>query len=355
MARRKPLVIAGTKIKLGESKDLHLDFSESYWGGKVRIPIRVFRAKRSGPRVFVTGAVHGDELTGVGIVREILYEKPPELKKGTLICVPVVNTFAMEQQTRYLPDGRDLNRFFPGSATGSMTSRLANYVFEEIVMQCDYGIDFHSAASRRTNYPNVRADMKNAEAKRLARAFGAELIVDSKGPAGSLRREATRNGVPTIILEAGEIFKIVPNVVEMGVKGITNILKMLEMVEGESEKPLFQVTIEKTTWVRADRGGFLSFHAKPGDFVNEGQFLATNYNIFGRERNLITSPASGVVLGMTTMPAVLPGEPVYHIAKLAKRTYNRLSRLFEKTDENHAFQQMQDTLSTQLIIQERED
>ncbi len=355
MPRRKPLVIAGTKIKLGEIRDLHLDFSESYWGGKVRIPIRVIRAKRSGPRVFITGAIHGDELTGVGIVREILYEKPPELKKGTLICVPVVNTFAMEQQTRYLPDGRDLNRFFPGSASGSMTSRLANYVFEEIVMQCDYGIDLHSAASRRTNYPNVRADMKNQEAKRLAWAFGVELVVDSKGPTGSLRREATRQGVPTIILEAGEIFKIVPSVVETGVRGIMNVLKNLDMVEGNPEKPLFQVTVEKTTWVRADRGGFLSFHAKPGDLLKEGQFLATNYNIFGRERNAILSPTDGIILGMTTMPAVLPGEPVYHIAKLGKRMFDRISRMFEKTDDNHSFYQMQDTLSTQLTIQEREE
>ncbi|RJP19987.1 MAG: succinate dehydrogenase [Candidatus Omnitrophota bacterium] len=353
MNRRKPLIIAGEQIRLGEIRDLQLTFSESYLGSRVAIPLRVIRGKRAGPRVFITGAIHGDELTGIGIIRELLFDQPPRLLKGTLICAPVVNIFGLERSSRYLPDRRDLNRSFPGSATGSMTSRLAHAIFTEIVRQCDYGIDFHSAAVRRINNPNVRADMTRPEVKKLARAFGCEVIVNSKGPEGSLRRTAVRHGIPTIILEAGEVWKFEPGMVAIGVRGCLNVLKSLGMIEGPVDEPLFQVAVKKTTWVRAERGGFLAFHAKPGDLVRKGQALATNYSIFGFERNLLLSPAQGMILGMTTMPAVQPGEPVYHIAVLADATYRRILKKIKEGSNEHLFQRILEDLSTNMIIQKK--
>lgn len=347
------LEIAGERIRAGETKDLQLKFSESYLGSSVTVPIRVIRAKKPGPKMFITGAIHGDELTGVGIIRELLYDRPPQLLHGTLICVPVVNTYGFENQSRYLPDRRDLNRSFPGIQKGSPTSRLAHAIFHEVVAQCDFGLDFHSAAVRRTNYPNIRAEMRNPQVRDLARAFGCELIVNSLGPNGSLRRTAVKKGIPTLILEAGEVWKVEPGVVEIGVRGCLNLLKRAGMVEGEIEKPLFQITIEKTQWVRASRGGFLGFHAQPGDFVSKGEGLAVNTSIFGRERHVIESPVNGVVLGMTTMPAVKPGEPVYHIANLAEKTFNRLRKQVDKSSETTFFQRMKDDLSTNITLLER--
>jgi len=259
--------------------------------------------------------------------------------------------FGLENHSRYLPDRRDLNRSFPGSASGSMTSRVAHAVFDEILRHCDMGVDFHSAAVRMTNYPNVRADMRNNTVRDMARAFGSELIVNSKGPEGSLRRECCNAGVPTIILEAGEVWKNEPGVVEAGLRGCLNILKNLRMVEGDVEKPLFQVTVEKTTWVRAQRGGFLGFHARPGDLVHEGDTLATNYSIFGRERNILTSPLTGIVLGMTTMPAVKPGEPVYHVANVSKSTFERIRKTLEKSPAESAYKRLRRDLATNICLE----
>jgi len=351
--RRKPLIIAGERIRLGQKRALRLQFGETYLGNPVTIPVYVHRARKNGPRVFLTGVMHGDELNGMGVVRHLLVEDPPKLLKGTLVLIPVVNVYGIERHTRYMPDRRDPNRCFPGSATGSLTSRLANALFTEVVQQCDYGIDFHSAALQRTNYPNVRADMRDPPTAALARAFGAELVVHSKGPRGSLRRAAAGVGVPVIVVEAGEVWKIEPRVVAVGVRGALNALMALGMVRGEPEQPAFQVAVNKKVWVRADQGGILGFHAKPGDLVREGETLATIYGIFGREQTSLTSPVNGIVLGMTTMPAIAPGGPAYHIARLPKRKLSQIQRKMRQRPKVDPYQQVQQDLATSITIQEQ--
>lgn len=314
MSKRRVFRIADTVVNLGETKDVRLNVSEQYTGDPIGLPIRVIRAKKRGPVVFVTATVHGDELNGMGVIHELMYGESLSLLTGTLILVPVVNIFGFENQIRYMPDRRDLNRFFPGSKSGSLTSRVANILFEEIARRSDYGIELHSAAVPRTNYPNVRGDLKHPEVRRLAWAFGCELIIDGKGPDGSFRREATRAGCPTIILEAGEPLKIEPYAVEVGVRGVLNVLKDLGMLEGEPVRPAYQVRISRSTWVRAEVGGILRFGVQPGDTVEAGQRIATNSSVFGEKQNVLTAPVDGIVLGMTTLPMVKPGEPVCHIA-----------------------------------------
>lgn len=347
--RRKSLRIGGQPIPMGSTRDIQLPVGESYLGMRIAVPVRVVRAKRRGPRVFITGAVHGDELNGMGIIRRLMYEELPPLIRGTVVLVPVVNVSGLENHMRYLPDRRDLNRAFPGSSSGAISSRLAHVMFKEVISQCDMGIDFHSAAVRRTNYPNVRADMRNAEVKRLARAFGSELIVNSKGPEGSLRRTAVKSHVPTIILEAGEVWKVEPGVLEIGIRGTLNVLKHYGMIEGDPVPPLFQKVLDKTVWVRAEHGGILDFHAKPGDIVRAGQVLATNFNIFGREQRIIESPVDGIILGMTTMPAINPGGPMYHIATASWRS---LSIIQKRVDEfkRHTYNEMQTHLATNVAL-----
>ena len=350
--RPEPFIIAGESIARGETREIMLPFAESYLGQPEVIPTYVQRAKEPGPRVFIAGALHGDELNGLGIVRELLYGKPPPLLRGTLVLMPVLNIDGLERHTRYMQDRRDPNRCFPGTTTGSHASRFAYAVFNEVVRQCDYGIDFHSAAIRRTNYPNVRAWLRDPGTRRIAQAFGCELIVNSRGPAGSLRRSAVAEGVPTIILEAGEVWKIEPGVVNIGVRGALNVLKSLGMLEGEPEAPASQVTVTHTTWVRSELGGVLGFHATPGKLVRQNEWLATVHSLFGIEQTSLISPVDGIVLGMSTMPFAKPGGPVYHIGVLSKRQFQQALRDRKARPQDDPFQRIEDDLATNITLQE---
>ncbi|MBL8851344.1 MAG: succinylglutamate desuccinylase/aspartoacylase family protein [Planctomycetaceae bacterium] len=316
LRRRPPDEWDGQTIPPGEHRHIKLMVSESYSGVTINIPLYVRRGREPGPAVFVTAALHGNEINGTGAVRAIIRDPGFQIKAGTLILLPVVNILGFDRHTRYLPDGRDLNRCFPGSPNGSQASRLAHVIFSEIVSRCDFGIDLHTAAMRRTNFPNVRGDMSIPGVQLLAEAFGTEYIVDGGGPTGTLRRAACGAGCPTIILEGGEIWKVEPIIVESTVRGIRNVLIKLGMLEGQPVRAPKQTIIQKTKWIRADRGGFLQFHVRPGEVVREGQPLATNTSLLGQEQNVLVAPYRGLVIGMTTLPAVSPGEPVCHLGKL---------------------------------------
>ncbi len=310
--------IAGESVAPGETRDLKIKISETYTGDEIYLPLRVIRSSEDGPTLFVTAAVHGDEINGTGIVHDLMFGDALKLTSGTLILVPVVNIFGFENHERYLPDRRDLNRSFPGSEDGSMASRIAFIVMTEIIKKSDYGIDLHSAAFQRTNYPNVRGDFRDKGVRRLVRHFATSLNVDGRGPDGALRREACKAGVPTIILEAGEPWKIEPTVMKVGVQGILNVLIGLGMMEGAIQKPAYSARIQKTIWMRAEVGGILRFQVNPGDIVDKGEVVATNYSIMGAVQNELKAPEDGIVLSLATMPAVKPGEPVCHLAMPTK-------------------------------------
>lgn len=310
----------GIPIAPGEGRDATLAIGESYSSATVRIPIHIRRAEKEGPVVFVTAALHGDEINGTGAIRQLIQDETFDLIAGTVILVPVLNLLAFDRHSRYLPDRRDLNRSFPGSSSGSLAGRMARTIFDEIVARSNFGIDLHTAAVRRTNYPNIRGDMSNPQVRQIAETFGCNVIINGKGPKGSLRREACQTGCPTIIMEGGEVWKVEPGIVETAVRGIKNVLRSLKMLEGKPKTPRSQVTIEKSKWIRAEKGGFLKFHIGPGDFVERGQPLATNTTLLGRDRSVLSAPFDAAVIGMTTLPAVSPGEPVCHLGKLPKST-----------------------------------
>lgn len=300
-------------VSAGFRKRVRLQVGESYTGVTAHLPLMIWRAREPGPVVGLTAAVHGNEINGTGMIRRIIQDPPFQLRSGALILVPVVNLFGFERHSRYMPDRRDLNRSFPGSPNGSLTARFANLIQTDVVARCDYIIDLHTAAVRRTNFPNIRGDLSNPGVERLAKVFGCKIIVDGKGPDGSLRREACRAGCPTIVLEAGEVSKVEPLYQETALRGIQNVLIDLGMVEGTLDQAPHTVVIPSTKWVRAGNGGFLEFHVVPGETVTKGQPLATNTGLLGKEHEVLNAPAEGIVLGMTTMPAVAPGDPVVHI------------------------------------------
>ncbi len=350
-AHPEVLTVGECRVGIGDRCDADLEVSQGYSGVPVVLPVSIWRGREPGPTVFVTAAVHGDELNGTGIVREILLNPPFGLTAGSLILVPVVNVLGLERHQRYLPDRRDLNRSFPGDPEGSLARRFAHAVFDTIVRRCDYGIDLHTAAVRRTNFPNARGDLRNREVARLAHAVGTELVINGKGPAGSLRRSACAAGCPTIILEAGEVWKIEPTVVEFGVRGIRNVLIELGMVQGERSAPAFQTRIDKTKWVRAEVGGILQFHVAPGDVVEKGQILASSTNFLGRALREICSPADGVVIGMTTLPAVSPGSPVCHLA-IPKKGIQAIRDARERASAQSLLTRVREDLSTSVAVSE---
>lgn len=341
----------GEKIEPGESRNVNLVIGESYSSMNVEIQIHIRRAMQDGPVVFVTAALHGDEINGCGAVRQLIQDDEFQLLKGTIVLIPVLNLPAFERHSRYLPDRRDLNRSFPGSPDGSLAGRMAFTIFNEIVKRCDYGIDLHTASVRRTNYPTIRADLNQPEVRRIAEAFGSEIIINGKGPKNSFRREACGAGCPTIIMEGGEVWKVEPGIVETAVRGIKNVLIELEMLDSKIESPPYQIVIEKSKWIRADQGGFLDFHIQPGDIVEEGQPLATNTTIIGEGQSTIHAPFNGVVMGMTSLPSISPGEPICNLGKLPKKySPAKLEKLRSKEDGLE--QQVMEELGSSVLLTE---
>lgn len=345
----------GQVVRRGERKTVAMTVSQTYSGADIQIPVVVWRAAKPGPTLAVTGAVHGDEINGSGAIRRIIMDPPFELLAGTMVMVPVVNIFGFERFTRYLPDRRDLNRCFPGSKRGSLAGRLARTVFDSVIGRADYLIDLHSAAVRRTNFPNVRADMTDPTLAAFARAFGSELIVSSRGPRGSLRSAGAAAGCHCLILEAGEVWKVESAAIDYAIRGIRNCLTHLEMVDGTISEPAYRIETDATAWIRANRGGFLSFHVAPGDSVVAGQVMATNTDFVGNQRNLIKAPREGVILGMTTHPAVAPGDPIFHIAFARSREMKRLERAVGRMDEDALHERARDDFATNINVTAIED
>lgn len=345
----------GVRVEPGQRAEVHITVTQGYAGSDINIPVYVWRAVKPGPTVAVTAAVHGDEINGTGAIRQLIVDQPFKLTAGTLVLVPVINILGFERHSRYMPDRRDLNRSFPGSTTGSLASRFARSVFDNIIKRCDYGIDLHTAAVRRTNFPNVRADMSDPVLAEFARSFGSELIITSQGPVGSLRRTAFKAGKPTFILEAGEVWKVEPGVVEYAVRGVRNCLIHLKMVKGKATRPAYRVEASKTRWIRAVNGGLLSFHVSPGDIVHKGGSIATNTSLLGIEQNVIESPMDGIVLGMTTLPSVAPGDPICHIAHVDHEALRAAEQARDAMSEQSLHQRLQDDLATSMIVSDNED
>lgn len=314
----------GTKrVAPGETVEIRLEVSEFYTADPLYVPVTVVRGSRPGPTLFLTAAVHGDELNGVAVIRDVLADQHLGELSGTLIAVPVVNVPGFLSQTRYLPDRRDLNRSFPGTADGSFTSRLAHRIYEDVLRVSDYGLDLHTAGGDRANYPHVRADLKDERVADLATAFGAELIIHGSGPVGALRRAAVEVGVPTIVYEAGSARVFQRRFIDVGILGTLNVMRHLGMLPGEPVLPDLSFEVKKSSWLRAGAGGILDLQVSLGEPLRKHQVVSVNANPFGRERHQLQAPAGGVIIGLTRTPLVHPGDAVCHLARLRARDVAR--------------------------------
>jgi hypothetical protein len=274
--------------------------------------------RRDGPVLMVCGAIHGDEINGVEIVRRVLTNTALRNLRGTLVAVPIVNIFGFVQRTRYLPDRRDLNRCFPGSESGSLGGRIAYLLRTQIMEHVTHIIDLHTGAIHRFNLPQIRAELKTPETARMAEAFAAPVIIDAGLREGSLRAYADSQNIPVITYEGGEALRFDEVVIASGVKGVMRVMRELEMTPAKkSVKPPRKRSevAASSQWVRADIDGIMRPVAKLGQKIRKGQKLAMVADPFGASETAIISPCSGIVICVNNLPLVNEGEAIYHIAR----------------------------------------
>lgn len=310
--------INGVPVPRGKRVTVDLPAGRLYTHAPMSIPVHIVSGKRNGPCLFVSAAIHGDEINGVEIIRRLL--KLPALKRlsGTLIAVPIVNVHGLINHSRYLPDRRDLNRSFPGSEKGSLAARLAHLFMQEIVSQSTHGIDLHTGAIHRTNLPQVRANMDDEETNKLARAFDVPVIISSTLRDGSLREAAAENGIPMLLYEAGEALRFDEVSIRAGVKGIVNVMRLLEMLPASRRKTTKQidpVVARSSSWIRASDSGIFRAMIPLGGRVKKGTLLGVVADPFGEREIQIISPFSGIIIGRTNLPLVNEGDAIYHIAR----------------------------------------
>jgi predicted deacylase len=314
-----PLRVGGKLVKRGQRRRLELPVARLPTGTALSLPVTVLRGRHPGPTVWLSGAVHGDEVNGTEIVRQVVKEIDPKSLNGSVIAVPIVNVYGFIERSRYLPDRRDLNRSFPGSPTGSLASRLADLFLREVVSLCTYGIDFHTGARHRTNLAHLRADLNNPEALKLASAFGAPIVYNAGRIVGSLRAEAHRRKIPILVFEGGEPLRFAADVIEIGVQGTLRVLEALGMWKSSSVPPAEPSREAKVTrWLRAGRSGILGLETSLGQGVQKGEILARIADPFSGRRRIVRAPFSGLVFSQTTNPLVYQGDAILRLAKLAK-------------------------------------
>ena len=313
-----PLTINGNTFEPGTKTTIELPVGRLYTHTPMTMPVHVVKGKKSGPRLFISAAIHGDEINGVEIIRRLL--KLPALKriKGTIIAVPIVNTYGLINHSRYLPDRRDLNRSFPGTEKGSLAARLANLFMNEIVTQSTHGIDLHTGAIHRDNLPQIRANLDDEETNTLASAFDVPVIISSNLRDGSLREAAAEYGIPMLLYEAGEALRFDEVSIRAGVKGIVNVMRTLEMLPAtkrKSKKHFEPVVARSSSWIRASDSGMLRAMVPLGSRVKKGTLLGVVADPFGETETNITSTFNGIVIGRTNLPLVNEGDALYHIAR----------------------------------------
>lgn len=312
------LSIAGTKVKPGRQTTIQVPVARLYTHTEMTMPVHVIHGRREGPRLFISGAIHGDEIIGTEIIRRLIKLKRLKAIKGTLLAAPVVNIYGFLQRSRYCPDRRDLNRFFPGSEKGSLTSQLAGTVMEAVVLGSTHGIDLHAGSNHRGNLPQIRAAIDDPETLRLAKAFKVPVIINAKTRDGSLRHAAAEKGITMLLYEAGESLRFDEVAIRAGVRGIMAVIQSIGMLT-QKKSPSSEITpliADTTSWVRAPASGLLQMKVPLGGQVAKNSIIGEIADPFGGEQVDIRSPVSGMVIGRLNLPLAYKGDAVIHIAHL---------------------------------------
>jgi uncharacterized protein len=315
-----PFRMLGAKVAPGTRERVFWNASQTYAGGDLRSPVDIVHGDRIGPVLCLTAAIHGDELNGVEVVRRILKQLEPRRLAGTVVGVPVVNLFGFSRNSRYLPDRRDLNRFFPGSPTGSIASRIAYSFFDQVARHCSVLVDMHTGSFDRINLPQVRADLRIPHVLEFTRGFGATPVLHSNGSRGMLRVAATQAGIPAVTFEVGGPGELEPPEIEAGVQALLTLLHKLGMVPDSPEWLEPQAIFYESRWVRANRGGMLISAVALGERVQRGQRIGVIVDPLENAESDIVASVSGRVIGMALNQVVLPGYAIFHLGEETSET-----------------------------------
>ncbi|MDL0430821.1 succinylglutamate desuccinylase/aspartoacylase family protein [Marinobacter sp. TBZ242] len=312
------LKLLGAEVAPGKSTRLSWSPAIQIAGLSQPTPVLVINGAKPGPNLCLTGAVHGDELNGIEIIRRTMYDLEPDKLSGRVIGVPIVNLPGFQRGSRYLPDRRDLNRHFPGSTDGSLADRIAHSLFESVIRHCDMLVDIHTGSLKRTNLPQLRADMNNSDVARLTRGFDRMAVVHSTGSAGMLRHAAVEAGIPSVTMEAGESLRIQEHQIRAGVNSLTSLLDKEGMISrmfvwGDPEPVYYD-----SEWVRAEQGGILFSEIKLGDKVSEGEILGYVSDPITNEQHPIRARSGGRIIGMAVDQVVMAGFATYHVGTEAE-------------------------------------
>jgi uncharacterized protein len=311
------VVVGKQEISPGTRKTVELDVANLYTHAHLTMPVHVINGRTDGPTLFLTAAIHGDELNGVEIIKRVMKRAVLKNLRGCILAVPVVNIFGFIDQSRYLPDRRDLNRSFPGRVTGSLAARLAHMVATEIVANSNFGIDLHTGPVHRTNFPQIRANLSDPDSRRMANAFGAPVVIDANVREGTLRAYAGSQGVPTLLYESGEALRLDELSIEAGVNGVMRVLRELEMLPAQTKiaKVVEPTYANDTSWVRAPMSGIINMRCRLGQRVKSQQVLAKISDPFGEIETDVVAPAGGIVIGRSTSPLTHEGDALFNLAR----------------------------------------
>jgi hypothetical protein len=317
---RDPIRIGDVEIRAGRRAALELEVPDLYTHTRVTLPIQVIHGREAGPVLFLSAALHGDEINGVEIIRRVLLEKAVKHLRGTLVAVPVVNIYGFINKSRYLPDRRDLNRSFPGSESGSMAARMAHLFLNEIAAKCTHGIDLHTGAVHRENVPQVRALLDDPDTERLARSLGLPIILNAGIVEGSLREAVEKMGITVVVYEAGEALRFDELAIRAGVKGVMSAMRSLGMLAGAKRGPRRAAALvaESSAWVRAPQSGILRSTKPLGARVEKGSLLGVVSDPFGENEEPVYAASDGIIIGRTTIPLVNEGEALFHVARFSR-------------------------------------
>jgi uncharacterized protein len=347
----EPLIIAGQSIEPGTRQNIDLPVALLHTQTPMNMPVQIIRGRKDGPRLFVSAAIHGDELNGVEIIRRLSQEKSLNRLSGTLITIPIVNVFGVIHHSRYLPDRRDLNRCFPGSERGSLAGRLADLFMNEIVANSTHGIDLHTGALHRENLPQLRVNLEDPETERLARAFGVPVIINSNLRDGSLREVAAERGIPMLLYEAGEALRFDELSIRAGVKGILNVMRELGMLpkrHSKVKKSVEPLVARSSIWARATESGIFRTYTALGSRVAKGEVLGAIASPFGDINVDLLSPTAGIVIGKSKLPLINEGDALFHIARF--QAVKGAAENVEFFTENLAVEEPVEPMGEQPII-----
>lgn len=314
--REDALIIAGQTLQPGSRRQINLPAGRLPSGAELALRLQVLHGSQPGPTIFLSGAIHGDEIVGVEIIRRVLETLDERVLCGTIIAVPVVNVFGFVAETRYLPDRRDLNRSFPGSTRGSLASRLARLFLDNVVEPAEFGIDFHAGSDDRTNLPQVRGNLDDEETRRLATAFASPLMLHAKTIKGSLREAARKRGKRMLLFEGGEPRRFNPGPVQAGSDGALRVLHALGMIDASTPSMIETAEARSTKWIRAPRGGIFHLDTHLGARVTRGDLIGVITEPSGRGGREVRSRASGMIMGHAVNPLVHQGDSLVHVAEM---------------------------------------